>query len=378
MTNEQRLTEQELREADAMIALWRKFDKEKTRAETARKDVEEAILRCFAEASKEISSSIACFRQILCCTKQELEVQKAIHKEFLCRPFSLEAEIDPPAWFIKLMRPLEDQLARLTSQNQLITGIIGMLCSVNNREDLVVNTGRFFEVCIKRIEAIEDAWREVLKRVRDVHSAKQSKWIELQKSLREIIVAWFSASEARAAYLKEKNVSGLELITASTLQTPKCLVESAPVSMSKPVKTLRRRKTEKANGMPKTETLVPEPEKPWKVSIIRHTGTVLESLSMLLFSSNGDELVAALNRYCVWPRTGRITIRALRKLIGEPAASRGNGYRIPFRGINWCRLKFGRKYRMLVDINDDQRSVTLMAGHRTKLYADIGRRKDES
>jgi mRNA-degrading endonuclease RelE of RelBE toxin-antitoxin system len=51
---------------------------------------------------------------------------------------------------------------------------------------------------------------------------------------------------------------------------------------------------------------------------------------------------------------------------------------IPFGGINWYRLRVSKKYRILAHIKDETRSVMLIAGHKIKLVAAIGKRKDES
>jgi hypothetical protein len=118
-------------------------------------------------------------------------------------------------------------------------------------------------------------------------------------------------------------------------------------------------------------------DKPWQVTCVNEYGTELDSFSLKL-SDDGTQLAETLDLCYGWPLEAGRTMRAVAKLLKAKPTERNFVPWIPFGGINWYRLRVSKRYRILVHIKDDSHSVMLMADHKLRLAARIGKRKDES
>jgi len=283
----------------------------------------------------------------------------------------------PPVFFDQRMGTMIERFLKITGQSRKASPIVEMMAkgALENPRPLMGSLPILEEV-VRQLETVEALWLSTHKDTRE----KLGKIVENFKSGRGAIHSaaeiWAQTSEACWKYLEKR---GLHVAPLNSRRA----IFSSPAPAPKSVKhvSLRRQKKERAKTRPDQAEKPNQnslPEQSWKVFCINAaTQNVFASLE-LLPTDDGNKLVEILNQYCVWPHGGRRTLAKLRPLLKiAPNLRSINIASFRIEDANWYRLKFG-KYRMLVRPKDDEHTVFLMADHRTKLYDDIGRKKNES
>ncbi|MCX6721100.1 MAG: hypothetical protein NT026_00635 [Candidatus Staskawiczbacteria bacterium] len=375
MTTEQQLTEQERREADGLLALWQRFNAEEPNPVRLEREIEEMLLACYAktrETSSEVSeplrNTVLYMEQMLSAVEKcDKEAKGQLEKNGVIQIGAV------PRWFQVKVEELCEQLRNISSRSAGLAPVIDLLMkSLRDCPDMIDGTLCFFKNIVQKLDDLESHWRKTQKSARNLLGQRTKGFSDMRNVVYSALRVWAEPFDARRAYLRDKGV----LIAANNLslqpQQPKPSSKSAqPIS-------LRRRKKNGAKTWPPEKSKTVPPEKPWQVFYVNATTrSVLGSLE-LLPEDDGTKLVEILNQYCVWPHGGRRTVASLRRLLRMAPNLRSiNVASFRIEDANWYRLKFG-KYRMLVWPKDDEHTVFLMAEHRTKLYGDIGRSKNES
>ena len=372
------LTEQEVAEAESLIALWRKACKEESVVEKYAKDAEEALLVCWGKAKPAILGFTKEFSSMADC----LEPAQSEFKELTKVVDRQTANGSPlPSWFSQRFDTAMGKVVTVLEKTKMTKELSRLMQSGIRLSPMAVDDSvEFLRNILGLLDSVTEAWEstqaDVRKLLGDISLRGTS--FDAQKALQ----TWAQRSEARVAYLRQKRV----LLGFPTQRT---VVLPTPVAVNPVVESLRRKKTKNANGsngcngtngsngshMVLKEN--PEVEKPWLVFLVNYQGTVLSSFDVLL-SANGDNLANKLSEHCNWPVEIKATMRKLRRIFNVHPKERGDQDTFRHLGSIWYKVRFGKKWRMLARIEDEPKIVSLIAGHRTKVYVGIGRNKNES
>ncbi|HQK63557.1 MAG TPA: hypothetical protein PLF16_00220 [Candidatus Staskawiczbacteria bacterium] len=229
----------------------------------------------------------------------------------------------------------------------------------------------FLQRLSSKTEKFPEIWREAQRTIRKGLTSQVKEFESLRNAAYQAMLAWVGQSLDRHAYLEDKGV-----ILPVRIEHPMSV--KAPVQQANGTIS-RRRQKQRTVAQP---TSLPQPssngqDKPWQVTCVNEYGTELDSFSLKL-SDDGTQLAETLDLCYGWPLEAGRTMRAVAKLLKAKPTERNFVPWIPFGGINWYRLRVSKRYRIMVHIKDDSHSVMLMADHKLRLAARIGKRKDES
>lgn len=383
-TNEletQELGEQEVREAEAILALWKKFGEKDSESLRISKDVEEALGNCYGNTKDFSDGPGDVLAEVVKSAKEIIAEAESctIDIEDYCQKNGMVVGVGtPPVFFDQRMGAMIEKFLTVTERSRKALPIVKIMTDVAVENPVTLaDSLPILEKAMGELGAVEALWLSLYKDTRE----KLGKIVENFRSGRGAIHStaeiWAQASEARWKYLEKR---GLHVAPINSRRAIFSVSTPAPKSVKHV--SLRRQKKEQAKTSPAQSEKSSQnslPEQPWKVFCINAvTQNVFASLE-LSPTDDGTKLVEILSQYCVWPHGGRRTVASLRRLLKMAPNLRGvNVDSFRLKGANWYRLKFGKKYRMLVRPKDDERTVFLMAEHRTKLYSDIGRKKNES
>jgi hypothetical protein len=358
------LTKWELSEADAIVNLWRALADEERELCRIQKDLEEMLLTEYAKAKGKLSSIKGGLRNVAGLIGVVHDTYAAIG------PIEMVLSGSGIGLVVRKAMSLAEQIEHSAGNNPGIKALASLIVTATGAgcADLTFATLPFYETCVEKLDDVEDGLREAQKSLRGLMK-KKSAFEALSNSVRGLTNAWAGGSQARKAYLASKNIR----ITPASVQCS--LKQESMLTNGNQVKTSRRLKAEKAILQRKEiGDAKAAPEKPWQVSCVTATGTVLRSFSLLLSETSG-RLLGILKECYIWnPKDsrGNRTIGALRRFL-----TTGNSPWFTIDNRRWYRIKVG-KYRMLVFADSEKRTLLLMAGHRTELYRSIGRSKNES
>lgn len=376
VTQEQKmaLTEQEQREADAFCDLWQSASEQERALAKLQRDMEDVILKSWSDMRSRSNGVNANLRDVVNSFGQIAD-EVARHHRYIDERIekSIVMSPTPPQWFKHKINEMLARTEKIMMRNRLAAPVISLLVDASVENNLLPPAvATFFKACIKSLDELDINLKDAQKTLRDMTEAKVEELRRVRDAASKALCVWASASQERYAYLKEKGVG----IVVNFSQP---LVVRPYVPIAEPVKSLRRKKKENAKtvSVGQNKPAQPAEEQPWQIICVNRQGTILGQTQTLISGSNGENLSKLFDEQYGWAPNGLRTIRVLRKLVNTSPCQRLDGaFRVG--ELTWNRLKVGRKYRILARVKDDSRTIFVMAGHRTRLYASIDRNHDES
>lgn len=370
------LTPQEVAEADALFALWQKTKQQESDLERFEKDMGEIVLNCYVEGSQasptELQDVVAVFRQM------EAEIDSFL----ATAPAGLErrgiyvyCDRQTANRLYGGLAQMDQRMLQILLHNSNVSSVMPVMIALwQARQPLLVEgLANFLQKLAKRTENLPFIWRQAQRTIRKAMQERVREFRAFRSSTYDALCVWAAGSSERALYLKDKGIC----IPAKGI----CLSSNVKINNGAGSICFSRRRQKQKTSIALSGALAKPScngyDKPWKIICVNAQSTQLCSFSLKL-SDDGSQLAETLDLCYDWQMPANRTMLALAKLLKAEPSKRNNVPWIPFRGINWYRLRVSRKYRILAHVKDGSRTVLLMAGHRTKLYADIGKLKNES
>jgi len=371
------LTSQETMEANALFTLWQNIKKQESDLEKFEKDTGELVLNCYlrgAQASPaELQDVVAVFRQM----EAEITGFLAANPDagFERHGLYISCSKQVAERMYDKLAAIDRKMLQILSDNRNVSLAMPVIITLwQARQPLVVEAlAEFLRKLGKKTEDFPTIWHQAQRTVRKAMQERVREFKILRSSAYDALRVWAECSQERSDYLKGK---GVYIPTKDV--SPRPIVHTNNSNGHGQVSRRRQKQAICSASAPD----LPQPsrnghDKPWKVVCVNEYGKELDSLSLKL-SDDGTQLAETLDLCYGWPMGAPRTMRALAKLLRAEPSSRNFVPWIPFGGINWYRLRVSKKYRILAHIKDETRSVMLIAGHKIKLVAAIGKRKDES
>lgn len=362
------LTDQERKEADALIFSWENFVAKERDSARLSKDAEEILLACYTQSRDKFAPQERRIGEIVRLITVLVDFENEIEKwcDYTC---SQRGVGDPPPWFgEKISKICKNAQKVFRNDSDLIPVATDVLRTLIFRfPDFVDKAIAFMETGIKTANDLEICWQQTQNDVRKLLKSLAENACSVRGPMYDALRVWAESSEARREYLQSKGVYIAPVNGFSHAKAAK------PVAM----RPIRQEKLAPKPVEPKAK---PAPEEPWQIFCVTPTGTELESFDLML-SGSGERLAQSLARHYRWTREPKPTMSALRRIIKTCPSQRtflSKVSVIPHGELNWFSFRVGKKHRIMARIKDENHSVFLMADHRTELRRAIGKRKNES
>lgn len=373
------LTLQETKEADCLFALWQKAKQQESAFTKFANDAGELALNCYVQGSQAAPIELQAVADVL--KQMETEVGN-----FIAANREGDANFERHGLYISCDRQTADRMyTKLAQMDQRMLQILDrnkdislampvLIALWRAHQPLIVGAlADFLQRLSAKTEKFPEIWREAQRTIRKGLGGQVKEFESLRNAAYQAMLTWVGQSPDRHTYLKNKGV-----ILPVRLEHPLSVKAPAqPVNGNGTIS--RRRQKQQTVAQP---SAAPQPssngqDKPWHVVCVNEYGTELDSFSLKL-SDDGTQLTETLDLCYGWPLEAGRTMRAVAKLLRAKPTERNFVPWIPFGGVNWYRLRVSKRYRIMAHIKDDSHSVMLMADHKLRLAARIGKRKDES
>lgn len=363
----QDLSAQEKREADSLVLMWQSAQSQAAAFGTLAKDVEEAVLAPHMKAKeagvlhRELEKVVKCLEELF------VDFQKA-RAESMQNPEYFRGHLVLPEWIDKKFKT--EYLAKLNAaashRGNITSAFVGLLSHVITHTPQSIEPSMvFLRSLLRLLKNLEEGFAKSQANVR--HLLKMYGAQDAKEKALNFLRCWASSParakylESRGVYLGARVVGGVQIVSAE--------------ASTRPPESLRRRKAKAANGTEKEPEASQTVEEPWTFVLVNFQGKELARVPELL-SGDGYGLKEILDQNVTWPPSADMTISKLRVLLTTSPKDRTKEV---FRHLDqiWYKLRFAKKWRMLARASDSERTVYLIAGHRTNVYAGIGRSKNE-
>lgn len=368
MTEKPVLTDQERKEADALIFSWENFVAKERACARLSKDAEEILLACYTQSRDKFAPQERRIGEIIRVIAMVLNFENEVG-EWCDQTCSQRGVGNPPPWFGEKCREMCKTAQKIfCTDSDSLTMIIDMLRNLIYRfPGFVDNAIAFMATSVEAANSLEICWQQTQNDVRKLLKSLAENVNSVRSPMYNALCVWAESSEARREYLQSKGV----------YIAPVNGFNHAPAARSAAMRPIRQ---EKPKPKPAEPQATPPVEEPWQIFCVTPTGTELESFDLML-SGSGERLAQSLARHYRWTREPKPTMSALRRIIKTCPSQRtflSKVSVIPHGELNWFSFRVGKKHRIMARIKDENHSVFLMADHRTELRRAIGKRKNES
>jgi hypothetical protein len=373
------LTLQETKEADCLFAMWQKARQRKEDFAKFANDTGELALNCYVKGGQAAPIELQAVANVL--NQMETEVDKFISDntsddtKFERHNLYISCDRQTANRMYVNLSQMDQRILQILDRNKDISLVMPVLIALWRAHQPLIVEGLtdFLRRLSAKTENFPEIWREAQRTIRKGLSGQVREFESLRNSAYQAILTWVGQSLDRQAYMEDKGV----ILSVRFERSASANAPAQPINVNGAVSRRRQKQQIVAQLAPAPQPSSNGHDKPWKVVCVNEYGKELDSLSLKL-SDNGTQLAETLDLCYGWPMGSGVTMRALAKLLRAKPTERNFVQWIPFGGINWHRLRVSKKYRIIVYVKDDERTVRLMAGHRTKLYTSIGKAKKES
>lgn len=378
ITQENVLSEQEIREADSLCLAWEQVNTMAKSLTGLSPEAEEILAVCYNHITDKTSVVNGNLKGVALATDQIAKESRKWNNNPLVQDYhktKLPGNT-PPVWYQRGLSALEnqfDQIAlRIKGGFPLINLLTNSMTVVPPQQ--ITEALRFFQDNSQKLDGLENNLRDTMREMRALMVKKTGEFSQVRSAIFDTLCLWAGASSARVEYLRSKGIAVAKLGIQCT---------DARSTNPEPAQSLRRQKKRKVTEtavVPKT-SVEAELEKPWQVICVNGLGNQLCSFPLML-SGNGENLAKELHQYFKWMNVVRNaqqrTMEKLRNLLNATPAQRNNSYgTYAFAEEMFYRLRIG-KGRIMVRPDDQARTIKILAGHKTEAMKEIGQRHNEA